>query len=60
MSEIEIRNDEREQCAKLVEKLAADKRKLATSMLPQRAAVFEEIADQLRRAAMHIRERESI
>jgi len=52
---------EREACAQVVEKLAEDRRKMATSfaLTRERVAVYWEIAGALDRAAQFIRERES-
>ena len=51
---------EREQCALLLEQLATDRRKMAAFMARERATLYKEIADALDRAAMFIRERETI
>ena len=54
--------NEREACAKIVEELAADRRKMAISvaLTRERAAVYWEIAGALDRAAMFVRERETV
>ena len=51
--------NEREACAQIVEKLAEDRRKMATFMVRERAILYMEIADALDRAAMFVRERET-
>lgn len=61
MSEVEQAIiQEREACAKLLEELAQDRRKMTTFMTRERATLYKEIADALERSAMFIRERESI
>ena len=61
MSETELAVlNEREACAKLLEELAQDRRKMTTFMARERATLYKEIADALERGAMFIRERESI
>ena len=52
--------NEREQCALVVENRARECRKMAAFMARERATLYKEIADALDRAAMFIRERETI
>ena len=54
--------NEREACAQVVEKLAEDRRKMATSfaLTRERVAVYWEIAGALDRAAQFVRERETL
>ncbi len=60
MSEIEqAKLDEREACAKLLEELAQDRRKMAVSAPKERRVFYLETADLVTRLAMHIRLRES-
>ena len=61
MSEIEIRIDEREKCAALLEQLAQERRKQAVLFtVRERATLYKEIADALDRGAMIIRWGESV
>ncbi len=61
MNEVEqaIMN-EREACAKLLEELAQDRRKMAVAAPRERRVFFLETADLVSRLAMFIRERESV
>ena len=61
VSEIELAIiQEREACAKLLEELAQDRRKMTAFMARERATLYKEIADALERASMFIRQRESV
>lgn len=61
MSEIEIRIDEREKCAELLEQLAQERRQQAVLFtVRERATLYKEIADALERSAMIIRLREEV
>ncbi len=61
MSEVEqaILN-EREACAKLLEELAQDRRKMAVSAPKERRTFYLETADLVSRLAQFVRERESV
>jgi len=52
--------NEREACAKLLEKLAQDRRKMAIAAPKERRIFYLETADLVTRLAQFIRERESI
>jgi len=61
VSEIELAvMQEREACAKLLEELAQDRRKMATSAPRERRVFYLETADLVERLAQFVRERESI
>lgn len=60
MSETEIAVlNEREACAKLLEELAEERRKMSTNVPKERRVFYLETADLVTRLAMFIRERES-
>ncbi len=60
MSEVEIRLDEREECALLLERLAQDRRKMAVAAPKERRIFYLETADLVERLALTIRLRESV
>ncbi len=61
MSEIEQAiMTEREACAKLLEELAQDRRKMAVSAPKERRTFYLETADLVSRLAQFVRERESV
>ncbi len=61
MSETELAKlEEREACAKFLEDIAQDRRKMAVSAPKERRTFYLETADLVSRLAMFIRERESI
>ncbi len=61
MSDVELAiMNEREACAKLLEELAQDRRKMAVAAPKERRVFYLETADLVSRLAMFIRERESV
>ena len=61
MSDVELAIlNEREACARLLEELAQDRRKMAVSAPKERRVFYLETADLVSRLAMFIRERESV
>ena len=60
MSEIEIRNDEREKCALLLEELAKERLRMASGAPRERRTFYLETADLIARLAQFVRERESV
>ena len=61
MSDVELAVlNEREACARLLEELAQDRRKMAMNAPKERRVFYLETADLVSRLAMFIRERESV
>ena len=61
MSDVELAiMNEREACAKLLEELAQDRRKMAVSAPKERRTFYLETADLVSRLAQFVRERESV
>ena len=61
MSDVELAIlNEREACARLLEELAQDRRKMAVSAPKERRTFYLETADLVSRLAQFVRERESV
>ncbi len=61
MSDVELAiMNEREACAKLLEELAQDRRKMAVAAPRERRVFYLETADLVSRLAQFVRERESV